>query len=128
MSCDQVILVAIPLEIAWKATVSWWADWLTCKVMVSLRIFGYFLTSNVLMAISMDRWHAAHLAPVCHHVSRVQVQRHGVPDLPPRGLAPHAAAAGGGLGPGGALLHPSVSRLQPPDSPRGAVLQVPGGF
>ena len=61
-------------------------------------------------------------------MSRVQVQRHGVPDLPPRGLAPHAAAAGGGLGPGGALLHPAVSRLQPPDSPRGAVLQVPGGF
>ena len=59
MSRDQVILVAIPLEIAWKATVSWWADWLTCKLMVSLRIFGYFLTSNVLMAISMDRWGAA---------------------------------------------------------------------
>ena len=59
MSRDQVILVAIPLEIAWKATVSWWADWLTCKLMVSLRIFGYFLTSNVLMAISMDRWNTA---------------------------------------------------------------------
>ena len=59
MSRDQVILVAIPLEIAWKATVSWWADWLTCKLMVSFRIFGYFLTSNVLMAISMDRWDTA---------------------------------------------------------------------
>ena len=52
---SQVILIGIPLEIAWTATVSWWADWLTCKVMVFLRIFGYFISGNVLMAISCDR-------------------------------------------------------------------------
>ena len=52
----QVILIGIPLEIAWTATVSWWADWMTCKVMVFLRIFGYFISGNVLMAISIDRY------------------------------------------------------------------------
>ena len=51
----EVILIAIPLEIAWTSTVSWWADWLTCKIMVFLRIFGYFLSGNILMAISVDR-------------------------------------------------------------------------
>ena len=50
-----VILVGVPLEIAWTATVSWWADWVTCKIMVFFRIFGYFISGNVLMAISMDR-------------------------------------------------------------------------
>ena len=51
----EVILIAIPLEIAWTSTVSWWADGLTCKIMVFLRIFGYFLSGNILMAISVDR-------------------------------------------------------------------------
>ena len=50
-----VILVGIPLEISWTATVSWWADWLSCKVLVFLRIFGYLISGNVLMAISLDR-------------------------------------------------------------------------
>ena len=48
-------MIGIPLEIAWASTVSWWADWLTCKIMVFLRIFGYFLSGNILMAISVDR-------------------------------------------------------------------------
>ena len=50
-----VILVGIPLEISWTATVSWWADWLSCKVLVYLRIFGYLISGNILMAISLDR-------------------------------------------------------------------------
>ena len=61
----QVILIGIPLEIAWTSTVSWWADWLTCKVMVSLRIFGYFLSGYILMAISMDRFSAI-VFPISH--------------------------------------------------------------
>ena len=67
----QVLLFGIPLEIAWTATVSWWADQVMCKVMVFLRsgisqdiggyqeyfrIFGYFISGNVLMAISLDRY------------------------------------------------------------------------
>ena len=50
-----VILVGIPLEISWTATVSWWADWLSCKVLVFLRIFGYLISGNIIMAISLDR-------------------------------------------------------------------------
>ena len=64
----QVILIGIPLEIAWTATVSWWADWLTCKVMVFLRIFGYFISGNVLMAISIDRFSAT-VFPILHRSS-----------------------------------------------------------
>ena len=66
----QVLLIGIPLEIAWTATVSWLADQVMCKVMAFLRsgisqdigvyqeyfrIFGYFISGNVLMAISLDR-------------------------------------------------------------------------
>ena len=34
----QVILIGIPLEIAWTSTVSWMADVITCKIMVFLRL------------------------------------------------------------------------------------------
>merc|ERR1719445_434987 len=63
-----VILVDLPLEIAWTATVSWWADEVTCKLMVFLRVFGYFISSNVLMAISIDRFSAI-VFPIAHRTS-----------------------------------------------------------
>ena len=47
---------------------SWWADWVTCKVMVSLRIFGYFLSGYILMAISLDRFSAI-VFPISHRSS-----------------------------------------------------------
>ena len=50
------------------STVSWWADWFTCKVMVSLRIFGYFLSGYILMAISVDRFSAI-VFPISHRSS-----------------------------------------------------------
>ena len=56
------------MEIAWTATVSWWADWITCKVMVFLRIFGYFISGNILMAISIDRYSAT-VFPISHRSS-----------------------------------------------------------
>ena len=34
-----VILVGLPLEIAWASTVSWWADEATCKVPTSCSSF-----------------------------------------------------------------------------------------
>ena len=34
---SQVILLQLPLEICWTATVSWKADEITCKIMVFLR-------------------------------------------------------------------------------------------
>ena len=33
----QVILFQVPLEIAWTATVSWWAGDFLCRLMVFLR-------------------------------------------------------------------------------------------
>jgi hypothetical protein len=36
-----VILVGLPLEMAWTATVSWWADGPTCKVSLQLALYTY---------------------------------------------------------------------------------------
>ena len=46
----------MPLEIIWAATVSWWAGDFLCRVCSFFRIFGLFLSSNVVMCISIDRW------------------------------------------------------------------------
>ena len=54
--------------LSWTATVSWCADWLTCKVMMFLRMFGYFISGNVLMAISIDRFSAT-VFPILHRSS-----------------------------------------------------------
>ena len=70
----QVILFYVPLEIAWAATVSWWAGDAMCRLMVFLRypvsslshiiiiilifarIFGFYASGFILIVISLDRW------------------------------------------------------------------------
>ena len=70
----QVILFQVPLEIAWTATVSWWAGDYMCRLMVFLRypvsssshiimtmtwvffrIFGFYASGFILIVISLDR-------------------------------------------------------------------------
>ena len=68
----QVILFQVPLEIAWTATVSWWAGDFLCRLMVFLRypvsssrhimvtrvffrIFGFYASGFILIVISLDR-------------------------------------------------------------------------
>ncbi len=46
----------MPLEIIWAATVSWWAGDFLCRICSFFRIFGLFLSSNIVMCISIDRW------------------------------------------------------------------------
>ncbi|XP_045514113.1 adipokinetic hormone/corazonin-related peptide receptor variant I-like [Pieris brassicae] len=48
----------IPLEIGWKYTNAWLAGNLMCKILLVMRAFGLYLSSNVLVCISLDRFFA----------------------------------------------------------------------
>ena len=61
----QVILFQIPLEISWNITVSWMADDITCRIMMFLRILGFYLSGFIMMVISLDRLSAI-LFPLSH--------------------------------------------------------------
>ncbi|XP_072938367.1 adipokinetic hormone/corazonin-related peptide receptor variant I-like [Epargyreus clarus] len=53
-----VTFIVIPLEIGWRTTNAWLAGNLACKVFLVLRAFGLYLSSNVLVCISLDRFFA----------------------------------------------------------------------
>jgi gonadotropin-releasing hormone receptor len=61
----QVILLQVPLEIAWTATVSWMADDVTCRIMVFFRIVGFYLSGFIMIVISLDRLSAI-MFPISH--------------------------------------------------------------
>ncbi|CAH2049602.1 unnamed protein product, partial [Iphiclides podalirius] len=48
----------IPLEIGWKYTNEWLAGNVLCKILLVMRAFGLYLSSNVLVCISLDRFFA----------------------------------------------------------------------
>lgn len=54
----QVCLLLMPLEIGWASTVSWQAGDAMCRIMAFFRIFGLYLSSFVLVCISIDRYFA----------------------------------------------------------------------
>ena len=49
----------MPLEIGWAATVMWTAGDVLCRVFAFFKIFGLFLSGNILICISLDR-HVLH--------------------------------------------------------------------
>ncbi|KAK2148861.1 hypothetical protein LSH36_479g02000 [Paralvinella palmiformis] len=53
-----VTFVMIPMEIGWHATVSWRAGDVACRVLMFCRPFGFYLSSFILVAISLDRYFA----------------------------------------------------------------------
>ncbi|XP_046744200.1 adipokinetic hormone/corazonin-related peptide receptor variant I-like [Diprion similis] len=53
-----VTFLMIPLEVGWRLTVQWVAGNLACKVFLFLRAFGLYLSSNVLVCVSLDRYFA----------------------------------------------------------------------
>ncbi|XP_047029541.1 adipokinetic hormone/corazonin-related peptide receptor variant I-like [Helicoverpa zea] len=56
---DMIVLfIVIPLEIGWRTTNAWLAGNLACKFFLVLRAFGLYLSSNVLVCISLDRFFA----------------------------------------------------------------------
>lgn len=50
-----VTFLMMPLEIGWAYTVSWEAGDFMCRLMSFLRTFGLYLSSFVLVCISVDR-------------------------------------------------------------------------
>lgn len=53
-----VTFIMIPLEIGWRLTVEWMAGNAACKFFLFLRAFGLYLSSNVLVCVSVDRYFA----------------------------------------------------------------------
>ena len=62
---SQVILLQVPLEIVWTATVSWHAGDVVCRVMVFFRILGFYASSFMMIVISLDRLSAI-MCPISH--------------------------------------------------------------
>ncbi|KFM64201.1 Gonadotropin-releasing hormone receptor, partial [Stegodyphus mimosarum] len=67
-----VTFVMIPLEIAWRITVAWIAGNAVCKIMLYMRAFGPYLSSMVLVCISLDRYFA-----ILHPLKVNDAQRRG---------------------------------------------------
>ena len=53
-----VTFVMLPLETAWHITVSWLAGDIGCRLLMFCRAFGFYLSSFILVAISLDRYFA----------------------------------------------------------------------
>ncbi|KZC14062.1 PREDICTED: gonadotropin-releasing hormone II receptor-like [Dufourea novaeangliae] len=53
-----VTFLMMPLEIGWAITVSWKAGDVMCRIMAFFRMFGLYLSSFVLVCISIDRYYA----------------------------------------------------------------------
>ncbi|XP_043255061.1 gonadotropin-releasing hormone II receptor [Colletes gigas] len=53
-----VTFLMMPLEIGWAITVSWKAGDAMCRIMAFFRVFGLYLSSFILVCISMDRYYA----------------------------------------------------------------------
>ncbi|RWS00001.1 G protein-coupled receptor-like protein, partial [Dinothrombium tinctorium] len=51
-----VIFILIPLEIIWAITLEWPTNEFGCKLLQALRSFGHYLSSMVLICISLDRY------------------------------------------------------------------------
>lgn len=52
----MVTFLLMPLEIAWAWTVQWRSTDLMCRLMSFFRVFGLYLSSFVMVCISLDRW------------------------------------------------------------------------
>ncbi|XP_063592171.1 adipokinetic hormone/corazonin-related peptide receptor variant I-like [Penaeus indicus] len=53
-----VTTIMIPVEVGWSATVQWMAGDTFCRVFAFFRIFGHYLSSFILVCISIDRYFA----------------------------------------------------------------------
>jgi len=60
-----VVIFQLPIDIAWEATVSWRSTDAICRIMVVLKIFGFYSSGFVMTVISLDRLYAVS-APLRH--------------------------------------------------------------
>ncbi|GFQ74906.1 gonadotropin-releasing hormone II receptor [Trichonephila clavata] len=68
-----VTFVMIPLEISWRITVEWIAGDVLCRIMLFFRAFGPYLSSMVLVCISIDRFTAI-VYPLTVNVAQKRVR------------------------------------------------------
>ncbi|KAH8403002.1 hypothetical protein KR222_002916, partial [Zaprionus bogoriensis] len=70
----MVTFLLMPLEIAWAWTVQWRSTDLMCRLMSFFRVFGLYLSSFVMVCISLDRYYAI-LKPLqrSYHRGRVML-------------------------------------------------------
>lgn len=54
----MVVLVTITIEIVWRITIRWPFGNAACKIAMFARAFGLYLTSCLLICISLDRYYA----------------------------------------------------------------------
>lgn len=69
-----VTFIFMPLEIFWNLSVSWQAGDIMCRIMMFFRAFGFYLSSFVLVVISLDR-HYAILKPMSVSNAHVRARR-----------------------------------------------------
>ncbi|XP_067621028.1 adipokinetic hormone/corazonin-related peptide receptor variant I isoform X2 [Eurosta solidaginis] len=67
-----VTFLLMPLEIAWAYTVQWRSTDFVCRLMSFFRVFGLYLSSFVLVSISIDRYYAI-LKPLKFSTSRGRI-------------------------------------------------------
>ena len=67
-----VTFVMLPLEIGWHVTVAWKAGDAGCRILMFFRVFGFYLSSFILIGISLDRYFA-----VAHPLSLHEASRRG---------------------------------------------------
>ncbi|XP_017473984.1 PREDICTED: gonadotropin-releasing hormone receptor-like isoform X1 [Rhagoletis zephyria] len=68
----MVTFLLMPLEIAWAYTVQWRSTDFVCRLMSFFRVFGLYLSSFVLVSISIDRYYAI-LKPLKFSTSRGRI-------------------------------------------------------
>ncbi|GFT68048.1 gonadotropin-releasing hormone II receptor [Nephila pilipes] len=68
-----VTFVMIPLEISWRITVEWIAGDALCRIMLFFRAFGPYLSSMILVCISIDRFTAI-VYPLSVNVAQKRVR------------------------------------------------------
>ena len=51
-----VSYLVIPLEIGWRISVQWYAGNTACKILMFLRAFAFYLSSMMLVCLSIDRY------------------------------------------------------------------------
>ncbi|KPU72958.1 uncharacterized protein Dana_GF14951, isoform C [Drosophila ananassae] len=68
----MVTFLLMPLEIVWAWTVQWRSTDLMCRLMTFFRVFGLYLSSYVMVCISLDRYYAI-LKPLKRSYNRGRV-------------------------------------------------------
>ena len=58
-AADMIVtFVMLPLEVAWHISVGWNAGDVACRILMFFRVFGFYLSSFILVTISLDRYFA----------------------------------------------------------------------